>query len=383
MPGEQGLRVVPVQIGNAEQGGQLDVGVQRLGDVGAQAHPVRGEQPGQGLRAERAEPVGAAERHRALLAAAVGAHQVHLVRAHGQPQRVAAGPPAKRPGDVEDQGVAVAVALPAVAFGHVDAVQYDDRVRLVTAGAGIRVEAGALGELGAEQIVQLGQVGGDPAGLPRPVLLVRIQHVRKPLDPLPVGPPLVADAESDPQLLGRVEHRELPEHRSHQGPYGVVFRRRRIGCPAVGRLLRSQQDPGRGAQVEPQRLLGDGGVGADEAPQGVRAEGFEILHRAGGDGVQGEGELLFADRETDLAEVLVGRAPFPQAGGAGQRAERRGLGVAPGQRPLLLRDGGPYPLAGLRQITQVVASFTLQPLLALTGAAHQLPQQHGAAWRAP
>ncbi len=324
---EEGLRVVPVQVGDAEQRGQLHVRVHRLRDVGAQAHPAGGDQPGQRLRAEEAEPVGPAERHRALLAAAVGAHQAHLVGAHGQPQGVAAGAPAQRPGYVEGQCVAVAVSLPAVALGHGDAVQDDDRVGLVAAGARFRVEAGAFGELGTQEVVEFGDVGGDPAGLSGAVLLVRVQRVREPLGPFPVGPPLVADAEGDPQLLRRVEHRQLAEHGAHQGTHrflaGALARlpgrgAARPGGFLVGCLLGAQQHPGRRTQVEAEGLPGDGGVGADEAAQGVRAEGFEVLDRPGGDRVQGECELLLADRETDLAEVLVGRAPLPQPRGAGQ-----------------------------------------------------------------
>ncbi len=334
LPGEVGPGVVPVEVGYAEQRGQLDVRLQRLGDVGAQADPAGGEQPRQGLGAQRAEPVGAAQRHRPLLAAAVGAHQADRVGSHRQAQGVAARTPAQGSRHVQDQRVAVAVTGPAVALRHGDAVQDDDGEGLVTAGPGVRVEAGTLGELAAQQVVQFGEVRGDAADRSGAVLLVRVQDVRQPLHPLPVGTPVVTGADGEPQFLGGVEDGELRDHGTHQGrqrlvggtgrprrpaarrPARAVQGLSRRGVPGGGVLLDgvlgAQQDAGRGAQIEAEGLLGDGRVGADEAAQSVRAQGFQVLDRPGRDRVEGEGELLLAHRDADLAEVLVGRPAFPQ-----------------------------------------------------------------------
>ena len=79
-----------------------------------------------------------------------------------------------------------------------------------------------------------------------------------------------------------------------------------------GGILGAQEDAGRRTQVQAEGLLGNGRVGAYETTQGVRAQWFQVLDGPGRDRVEGEGELLLAHRDADLAEVLVRRAPFPQ-----------------------------------------------------------------------
>ncbi|MGH1554386.1 hypothetical protein ACRAWF_27890 [Streptomyces sp. L7] len=87
-----------------------------------------------------------------------------------------------------------------------------------------------------------------------------------------------------------------------------------------------------------------------------------------GDGSQPHGELLIADRDPHLAEVVVLDPAFPQPRGADHGAQHPGLGMPPGQRELLLDHGPLHGTPALRQVAQIVPAFTPQPLLAVAPA---------------
>lgn len=365
-PVERSQRVagfVPVQVGDAEQGGEFDVGVQRLGGVRREAHPVRREQPGQRFRGGRAHGVGAAEEGGLLLAAAVGAYEVQGVRLHVEAQGGAAGAPAEGAGQVEHDDVAKSGAVQAVSGGHGGAVDDDHGERFVAAGHGLGVEDGPLGEFGAEQLLQVAEGGGDQPGGAGAVLLLGVLAVREPLDPFPFGAPVVGDAQGDPQLLRRVEEGELGQDRADGVPYGP--------------LVAAEQDPGPGPQVEAGGLVGDDSVRLDEAAQRVGAERFEVLDRFGRRRGEAQRELLVADGYAYLGEVVVGDPALPQPGGTHHGAQHPGLGVPPGEGLLLVADRLVDAAPDLRQIAQVVASFAAQPLFALAALAHHLADEHG------
>ncbi len=65
--------VVPVQVGDAEQGGEVEVGVERLADVGGGADPVRRQQRGRPAGGGHRQAVGTAERGVLVPVVAVGA----------------------------------------------------------------------------------------------------------------------------------------------------------------------------------------------------------------------------------------------------------------------------------------------------------------------
>ncbi|MGX1365065.1 hypothetical protein RKD19_000424 [Streptomyces canus] len=218
----QGRRVVPVQVGDAEQGGQLHITGERFGRVRAQAHPVRRQQPGQCLGPGPPHRVGPAQRGGLLLAAAVGAHQPDRTGPHVQTQGGPSRPPAERPGQVEDDGVAGPRPVQPVTGRHRHAVQHDHGERLLAAREFVGVEGGPLGELRAQQFFQVGEDGGHHPRGPGAVPLLRMQVVGQPLGPLPLAAALVGDAQRDPQVLGGVEHRELAQRGPHERAYGVL-----------------------------------------------------------------------------------------------------------------------------------------------------------------
>ncbi len=218
---EQGLGFEAVQVGDAEEGGELHVGEQRLDGVGGEAHPVGGDEPGERFGGAGSDLVGAAEDGGLLLAAAVGADQGDGVGGDVEAQRGASRPPGEGAGEVQDDGVAVAGAVEAVAGRDARAVHDDHDERLVTAGCGVRVEGGPLGELAAELVLQVGEGGGDHAQRAGAVGLLRVLVVGEPFQPFPLGAHLVVGADRDPHLLRRVEQRQLAQCGAEHGAGGV------------------------------------------------------------------------------------------------------------------------------------------------------------------
>lgn len=222
--------------------------------------------------------------------------------------------PLQRGADVDDGGVAVAAERGPVGGGEGGPVEHDDRVGLVTARGGVGLVGRPGAELLAEQLLQFADGSGDEPERPRAVGLPRVQGVRQPLGPLPVGTPVGRGDHGDAQFVGRVERGQLGEHGAGKGAGPVVGagRRAAVGCPAFGRPVAGagfvgapDQDVGEAAQVDGDGLLGDGAVRVDEAAQGVGAERFEVVDRLGGERGEAHRETLGAARDPYVAEVRV------------------------------------------------------------------------------
>ena len=136
----RGVRVVPVQVGDAEQGGQLEVGGQRLDASAPAPSGTAARSAGPAPAPRRAEPVrrGPAVADRSLRLRSVRTSSISSAR-DVEPQCRAAGPPGQRPGEVEHRRRCGSPApVEAVARGDLAAVEDDDRERLVAAGRGRR-----------------------------------------------------------------------------------------------------------------------------------------------------------------------------------------------------------------------------------------------------
>ena len=335
--------------------GQLDVGGERFGGLRRRAHPVRREQPGQRLGGLRLHRVRSAQAVRTSLRRCGRCDQ--LDRCRGSP--TAAG--SLRPGrhvqclvQVDDHGVAVALVGEAVPAG----TRPPSSSTTVYGSSRVGDASGSNGGRSANSSPSSRSsfahaVGDQPAPRRRRPVSIgcracgsHLAHSHSPATRL--------GHEDDPQLLRRVEGRELAQHRAdHRAGRGRVA---------------AQQHPGVGPQIHRDRLVRHRGVGADEAAQRVRAERFEILDRLGRQRRETQCEPLLADRDPHLAEVGVRGAAFPQPGGAHHRRQRQRLGMTPGLSVPLLLGGLAYLSPGDRQVAQVVASFVPDPPLAVAEA---------------
>lgn len=357
------FQLVGVQVRYAQQGGELEVGIQRLGDLGGHAHAVGRDQLREGAGPDDAEAVGAAEPGEGLASVAVAAHDAQVAGLDFEAEGVRAAVPVDAAADVDDNVVAVSAAGQPVVGRYVRAVEDDDGERFFLARCGLGVEARAVGEDAAEQFGELGGVVGHQAALARAVVLGGVQGMRQPLEPFPVPEVAFVRAHRDAEFLGGVEDGELPQHRPDHGACRLVVPADPDACVA--------------AQVEGDGLVGDRGVGPDEAAQGVRRQRLQVLDRLGLHGGDAHAEPLVADGDSDLGEVLVAGAPFPQPGRSHERTQRVRVGVAPGVRVALADDGLTDPPPVLRQVAEVVAAVPAEALLALPRRAHELADEHG------
>ncbi len=180
----------------------------------------------------------------------------------------------------------------------------------------------ALAQLGGERGAQLRGAGGDTTGADRTVPLRRIQHMRQPLRPLPVGQPLLGAGDGDRHVIGRMRDRRLHDERPHGPQHRVPFADDGdIARPVERnrqRHLRRRTEP----LLQPGRLIEHERIGRCEHTAALP------LHREHADGHR-------AGPDAHLQEVRVRTPPFPPprriAHQVVQRLRRRG--EHPGRRP--------------------------------------------------
>ncbi len=353
---------VLVQVGDAEQGGQLEVGGEGFGDLGGHTDAVGREQAGQARGAFQGQRVGAAQRGGDVASAVILGEDLQQVGVDPQGQGVGLVFGRERVEHVDDDGVAVASAGEARPDGDLAAVDDDDGERLLPVRGGRRVEPGAVGQVVADEPLQFHRVRRHEPHRPGAVALAGVLGVRQPLEPGPVGVPLVRHAGRDPQLVVRVEDGQLADDRPDHRP--------------ARRGVAPQRDARVAAQVDGDGLVPDRGVGPDEAAQGVRAQRFQVLDGFGGQRGDGHPHGLLADRQPHLGEVVVGDPALPQPGGPHDRPQGLGCGRTPQHGVALLGDDLTQPNSALFEIAQVIAPFSAQFLAALDNGAQVLPAEH-------
>ena len=202
---------MPVQVGDAQQGGEFDVGAERLGGLGAESHPVGREQFRQRGGADGAELVGPAQGGGLFLALTVGPDQVQQAVGELQPQGRPAGPPGQRGAEVEHHGIAQSGAVEAVAAGGCDSVQHDHGERLFPAGYGVGVERRPLrNSAPSRSSSSLNDGAMSPSSIG--VACAGAVGVREPLRPVPLGHDRRRGEDRDPQVLGCRAPPGLPGH---------------------------------------------------------------------------------------------------------------------------------------------------------------------------
>jgi hypothetical protein len=234
---------------------------------------------------------------------------------------------------------------------------------LVGSGHGGRVVLGALLELVAEQGHQRLVVGGHQAQRSRLVLEPRVRGVRQPLEPVPLGEPLLVGEQRDAQLVRGVEGRQLADHGAQQFEAGL--------------RLAGELDAGEVAQAHGDRHAGHRLVRVHEAAQRDRAQRLEVLDRLGLRRDDLEGGAAAAEADAHPAEVVVRGAALPQPRARGDRPQGDRLRVVPGDGEALLLRGLLGELALLGEVAQVVAALGAHPPLAVHPGPVELAEAHG------
>jgi hypothetical protein len=336
----------------------------RGAEVGA-GKAQRRQLPRQHLRVAEVERVGGADARRALHRGcgerAVVGHVEHDRRVVEQPRR--------RVGQVDD-GHAVDATLGHQVIGAHRGAAVDDHQHVRRRDRrSPDAEPRPVDEGVVEHRFERRDTGRHETHRPHPVVLLRVQRVRHPLGPLPERALRLRDTEAERRVVRGVERGVLGDDRPHQAP---------------GRLVAAAHvDPGEVAKGDRDRKVRHDRVRRDETAQRDRAQGLELVDRAGLRRDQRRRDLLRAQADADHAEIRVVAATLPQscAGRGGPQALRVGVPVEQGLP--LLPDG----LADLRaQVAQ--HAHVLPPRLDHLGLArpgrlgHQLHPDHAQDGRA-
>ena len=226
-----------------------------------------------------------------------------------------------------------------VAVGPAAVDHYDD-VRVVVAHAVLPGELRALAEVGAEHRREIVEVVGDQAGRPRTVASLAVLGVRQPLCPVPVGDPVVGDAERQAQVARRVERRDLADHRTRQAQ--------------DPRALAGDLDLGEGAQRTRHGKCLHRRVGTDETPQRGRRHRVEVLEGCGLRCAQRRGQALRAGADPHPAEVRIRAPPLPHSRAADECPEVRGQWIRGIERGPLAFGHVTHLLAKRAQVALIV-----------------------------
>jgi hypothetical protein len=357
------VRVERVRVAELEQLLQAQLAAHRLLALRAGAQPQRRELAGQGLRALERQLVGRAQ----LDAAVGGGAGERAVGRDVEHHRRRVRRPWWQAGQVQ-HGRALDARARHQVVGAVDlaAVEHDDQVR---PGHRVRAVLGVEPRPAAEQVLQHHLEHRDArreqAQLPERVPAVRVQRVRQPLEPLPLGALFLPGAHGDAQVVRRLQRGELRDDRADET----------AGAFAAGDVHAAEP-----VHRHRERQAGDRRVRGDEPPQRQGGQRFQVLEgfRVRRDEVGGE--ALPAGADAGDREVRVAAPALPQAEARHERPQVRRVGVQVRHRRALPACRAADPHAVLREPAQVQPACL--PHLLLAGAArvqerHQHHREHG------